>query len=63
MTMKLVNWFLDILMFVVPILELSELAAIIPIEWLPWYMLATVVLRRLVRLLEEKVKTDAGTGT
>jgi hypothetical protein len=50
-------------MFVVPILELSELAAIIPIEWLPWYMLATVVLRRLVRLLEEKVKADAGTGT
>lgn len=51
--MKLVNYLIDGLMFIVPILELSELIAVIPVEYLPWYMLATVILRRVVRLLEE----------
>lgn len=46
-------------MFVVPILELSELLAVIPPEWLPWYMLATVILRRIVRLIEE-YRADVG---
>jgi hypothetical protein len=52
---KFLNWSLDVLMFIVPILELSELIAIIPVEYLPFYMLATVILRRIVRLLEEKL--------
>lgn len=51
--MKLVNYLIDGLMFIVPILELSELIAVIPVEYLPWYMLATVILRRVVRLLED----------
>ena len=50
---KLLNWTLDVLMFIVPILELTELIAIIPVEYLPYYMLATVVMRRGIRLLEE----------
>lgn len=53
MTTKLLNLFVDFLMFVVPILELSEVLAVIPPEWLPWYMLGTVILRRTLRLLEE----------
>lgn len=55
MKMKLVNWLLDTLMFIVPILELSELMAIIPVEYLPYYMLATVILRRTLRLVEEHI--------
>lgn len=51
---KLLNWVLDALMFVVPILEITELIAIIPPEWLPLYMLGAVLLRRLVRIIEEK---------
>lgn len=51
--MKLVNYLIDGLMFIVPILELSELIAVIPVEYLPWYMLATVILRRVVRLVED----------
>ncbi len=50
---KFLNYLLDFLMFVVPILELSELATVIPPDWLPWYMLGTVILRRVTRLLEE----------
>ena len=52
------NKLLDFLMFIVPILELSELATLMPATWLPWYMLTTVVLRRLVRMLEEKLKRN-----
>lgn len=52
---KFLNWTLDTLMFVVPILELTEMIAVIPTEYLPWYMLATVILRRTVRVLEEKI--------
>lgn len=51
--MKFMNWLLDFLMMVVPFLELTELIAIIPVEYLPYYMLATVVLRRGMRMLEE----------
>ncbi len=50
---KLIDWALDTLLFVVPILELSEMLAVIPPEYLPWYMLGTVILRRLVRMIEE----------
>jgi hypothetical protein len=50
---KLSHIVLDTLLFVVPILEVSEMIAIIPTEYLPLYMLGTLILRRLVRLLEE----------
>ena len=53
---KFLNFVLDFLMFVVPLLELSEVASVIPPEWLPWYMLSTVVLRRALRMLEDKLK-------
>ena len=53
--MKFANWLLDFLMMVVPILELTEAIAIIPIEYLPYYMLTTVILRRAIRMLEEHV--------
>lgn len=53
MKLRLANLFLDGLMFLVPILELSELVAIIPVEYLPYYMLTTVILRRALRMLEE----------
>lgn len=59
MTTKLLNFFVDLLMFVVPILELSEMLAVIPPEWLPWYMLGTVILRRTLRLLEEHLAQTA----
>lgn len=49
------NWLLDFLMFVVPILELTDMMTFIPAEWLPYYMITTVVLRRLLRLLEDKL--------
>lgn len=52
---KALNYLLDFLMFVVPILELSDMMTFIPAEWLPWYMITTVVLRRLLRLLEDKL--------
>jgi hypothetical protein len=42
-------------MMIVPILELTELIAIIPIEYLPYYMLATVLARRGIRMLEDVV--------
>lgn len=53
---KALELLLDFLMFVVPILELTDLMTFIPAEWLPYYMIATVVLRRLLRLLEEKLR-------
>ncbi len=58
MKLKLANLFLDGLMFLVPILELSELMAVIPVEYLPYYMLATVILRRALRMLEEHLAKD-----
>lgn len=59
--MKILHALLDFLMLVVPFLELTELIAIIPVEYLPYYMLATVVMRRGIRVLEDqlKVKRDA----
>lgn len=59
MITKLLNFFVDFLMFVIPILELSEMLAVIPPEWLPWYMLGTVILRRTLRLLEEHLAQTA----
>jgi hypothetical protein len=47
-------------MFIVPIMELSEVLTIIPVEWLPWYMLVTVILRRALRVLEEKLNATNG---
>ncbi len=52
---KALNLLLDFLMFVVPILELTDMMTFIPPEWLPYYMITTVVLRRLLRLLEDKL--------
>ena len=60
--MKLLDYFLDFLMFVVPILELSELMTFIPPEYLPYYMITTVVLRRLLRLLEDKLRANVKTS-
>ena len=56
---KTLNLILDVLMFVVPILELTELVAVIPVEYLPFYMLGAVILRRSVRLLEEYLAEDS----
>ena len=53
---KLLNYLLDVLLFIVPILELTEVVTFIPTEYLPWYMLASVILRRLMRMLEEKLR-------
>lgn len=58
--LKVLNAILDFLMFVVPILELSELVAVVPPDWLPWYMLATVILRRFVRMLEDILNAKSG---
>jgi hypothetical protein len=59
---KLLDYFLDFLMFVVPILELADLMAFIPPEYLPYYMITTVVLRRLLRLLEDKLRGPTKTS-
>lgn len=58
---KALELLLDFLMFVVPILELTDLMTFIPAEWLPYYMIATVVLRRLLRLLEDKLRAPTQT--
>lgn len=57
------NYFLDILMFVVPILELTEMVAVIPVEYLPFYMLGTVILRRGARLLEDYLDRNSTNTT
>lgn len=59
--MKILDYLLDFLMFVVPILELADIMAFIPPEWLPYYMITTVVLRRLLRLLEDKLRGSTQT--
>lgn len=51
--LKSLHIILDALMFVVPILEIAEVIAVIPYEYLPWYMLGALALRRFVRMLEE----------
>lgn len=53
---KSLELLLDFLMFVVPILELTDVMTFIPVDWLPYYMITTVVLRRLLRLLEDKLR-------
>ena len=58
---KALNWLLDFLMFVVPILELTDVMTFIPVDWLPYYMITTVVLRRLLRLLEDKLRAPTQT--
>ena len=50
---KAMNYFLDFLMFVVPILELTQVMTLISPAYLPYYMITTVVLRRLARVLED----------
>lgn len=58
---KALEWLLDFLMFVVPILELTDVMTFIPVDWLPYYMISTVVLRRLLRLLEDKLRAPTQT--
>lgn len=55
---KLLNWTLDGLLFVVPILEVTELIAVIPGEYLAWYMLTALILRRAVRILEDYLRKE-----
>lgn len=50
---KFLNYTLDGLMLVVPVLELTQIISFIPTDWLPVYMLVTVGLRRAARLIEE----------
>jgi hypothetical protein len=58
---KTLNAGLDILLFIVPVLEVTELIAVIPYEYLPWYMLGALILRRTARYLEDYMeKKDAG---
>ena len=49
---KYLNMALDVLLFIVPLLEMTQLVAIIPPEYLPVYMLVMLVLRRSVRMLQ-----------
>lgn len=58
---KALELLLDFLMFVVPILELTDVMTFIPVDWLPYYMITTVVLRRLLRLLEDKLRAPTQT--
>ena len=53
--MRILHGVLDTLMIVVPFLEITEVIAVIPVEWLPGYMLGTVLLRRLLRILENRL--------
>lgn len=50
---KALNYVLDGLMLIVPVLELTQIISFIPTEWLPTYMLVAVGLRRAARLIEE----------
>ena len=56
---KFLNWLLDFLLFIVPVLELSELITLIPGEYLAWYMLGAVLLRRSVRLIEDYLEGES----
>lgn len=49
---KYLNMALDVLLFIVPLLEMTQLVAIMPPEYLPVYMLVMLVLRRSVRMLQ-----------
>lgn len=61
MQWKLLEIVFDILMFAVPILEMSELMTLIPPDWLPVYMITTVVLRRVLRVLEDRFRVSTQT--
>lgn len=45
---------LDFLMFVVPLLELTQVIAFIPAAYLPHYIVAVVILRRTLRFMQGK---------
>ena len=47
------NLFLDGLMFIVPFLELVGGMNVLPPDWLPWYIVGMVILRRTVRVLQK----------
>jgi hypothetical protein len=47
-------------MFVVPVLEMTEAIAIVPEDYLPYYMFSTVVLRRVVRVVQDWMKEREG---
>jgi len=49
---KYLNMALDVLLFIIPLLEMTQLVAIMPPEYLPVYMLVMLVLRRSVRMLQ-----------
>ena len=49
---KYLNMVLDVLLFIVPLLEMTQVVAFMPIEYLPVYMMVTLVLRRAVRMLQ-----------
>lgn len=49
---KYLNMALDVLLFIVPLLEMTQFVAIMPPEYLPAYMLVMLVLRRSVRMLQ-----------
>ena len=55
---QILNGLLDFLMFILPLMEHTDLLAVIPPEHLPWYMISTVVLRRILRMLEDHLKKD-----
>jgi len=70
---KLINNVLDFLLFIVPALDLlilpvltsTEAASLIPPQYMGYYMLGTVVLRRLARYIEDvlKKRNDNANGT
>jgi hypothetical protein len=68
---KYLNNLLDVLLFVIPLLDLlilpvmssGEATMFIPPEYMGYYMLAVVILRRVARLVEgliESRKADGG---
>ncbi len=59
--MKLLDWFMDGLMFVVPILEMTEVMSFIPPEYLPVYMITVTVARRALRLWEDRNSASSET--
>jgi hypothetical protein len=70
---KYLNNLLDVLLFVIPLLDLlvlpvlssGEATSFIPPEYMSYYMLSIVILRRVARLVEELIdqrKNDGGSG-
>jgi len=50
---KYLTGFLDVLMLLVPFLELTEVISVIPLEYLPVYMLVVTLTRRGIRIIQE----------